>query len=247
MAQKKKGSAGSVILGAAVLLLVAIGLFSSVRAGIGAVKRLSGDTKLIEEYEKLLSPVIMNDPSAFDDISRADNEQLLSIAIWSLLESELTPDDYEYVDEGMLVPKADVEKSFVRLFGTDVSPKHGTVDGGEGIAFTYDETREGYIIPITGATPIYTPDIVKLDKKGTTLVLTVGYLSSTEWTQSADGGLVPPTPSKYMRVSLRENPEGSYYISALQSVTGVDYVTEAESSSQAETEATTAKTSEAKK
>ena len=50
------------------------------------------------QYEEFLSVVVMNDPDTFDDITRANKSQLISIAIWSLIEKNPEPDKYEYVD-----------------------------------------------------------------------------------------------------------------------------------------------------
>ena len=240
MAQKTaKNKTGTMILGAVAIVLVIIGLVSVVRFGIGTVRNLTSDEKLKAEYETYLAPVIMNDPKAFDDVTRADQSELISISIWSYLKG-IQPDDLEYVDEGMLVPKEEVEKTFISLFSTDVKPTHMTVDGGEGLEFVYDETRSAYIIPITGITPTYTPDVVDISKKGTTVILTVGYLAGTEWEQSADGSMVAPTPAKYMKISLRETADDVYYISAIQSAVAVDYVTQTQEQVSETTDDTTA-------
>lgn len=234
MSQKTvKNKTGTIILGTIVIILVVIGLVSVIRFGAEKVKNLTDDGELRVKYEEYLAPVIMNDPKAFDDVTRADQNELIGIAIWSYLKG-IQPDDLEYVDEGMLLPKENVERTFISLFGTDVKPAHTTVDGGEGVEFVYDETRSAYIIPITGITPIYTPDVVDISKKGTTLILTVGYLAGAEWVQAKDGSMQAPVPAKYMRISLREISEGVYYISAIQSVVAADYVTRTEKQTEAQ-------------
>lgn len=225
MARRKKRSKTSMtVFGFIIFVLAVIGIVSVVRGSVNTVKNLSDDSGLKEKYEKYLSTVIMNDPDTFDDITGADPKQLISIAIWTLLESDTAPDDYEYVDAGMLVPAADVEKTFTSLFSTDVTPTHCTVDGGEAIEFKYDSTRKAYIVPITGISPVYTPDVIEINKKGTTVILTVAYLASADWEMAKDGSMVPPTPSKYVKVSMREDADGNTYISSIQNAADADYI-----------------------
>lgn len=245
MAEKKKNKASMTVLGFIIFVLVIIGVVSVVKFSAGTVKNLSSDSRQKERYEKYLSTVVMNDPDMFDDITAADNEQLISIAIWTLLEGDNAPDDYEYVDAGMLVPAADVEKTFTELFSTDVAPTHRSVDGGEALQFKYDATRKAYIVPITGISPIYTPDVIEIDKKGTTVILTVAYLASADWVQEDDGSMTPPTPSKYVRISLREDADGNSYISSIQPAADVDYVTAKHTEAQTQEENTTAKSKKA--
>ena len=47
-------------------------------------------------------------------------------------------------------------------------------------------------------------------------MLNVGYISAEAWAQDAYGNYIRPEPSKYVKVTLRENENG-YYISAIQS------------------------------
>ncbi len=236
--QNKKST--TAIIGFIVIALVVTGFVSIMRYSADALRSLSGNDKKAAQYEEFLAPVIMNDPDTFDDVVHADQKQLISIAIWALLEDDLAPDDYDYVDEGMLIPKSHIEDKFTTLFGTDVVPTHMSVDGGEGVEFIFDETREAYIIPITGITAIYAPDVVEIDKKGTTIILTVGCLANTDWTTDNKGNPVAPTPAKYLRISLRENNDGSFYISAIQSASASDYVTDTTTTTSSSTESTSA-------
>lgn len=215
--QEKKGSkAVNFIVGAIVVVLVLAGLVSI----IGTVaKRISSAKvpKSYEQYESFISPFIMNDPDTFDDVSKANQQQLIAISIWAILQNNPEPDKYEYADGGMLIPQTEIEQSFKTLFGSDVKIVHTTVDGG-GIEFQYSEKKKCYVIPITGITPLYTPKVTNADEKSGSVVLTVGYLASEDWVQDENGDMTAPEPSKYMKVTLRSNSDGSYYISALQSV-----------------------------
>lgn len=223
--QEKKGSKIlNLLVGTVVIILVIAGLVSIIGS---AVKKISSSKqpKSYEQYESFISPLVMNDPDTFDDVSKANQEQLIAISIWAILRNNPEPDKYEYADGGMLIPQTEIEQSYRTLFGSDVKIVHTNVDGG-GIEFNYSEKKKCYVIPITGITPIYTPKVTDADEKSGSVVLTVGYLASEDWTEDEKGNMVSPEPSKYMKVTLRNNSDGTYYISALQSVDASQAVTQ---------------------
>lgn len=217
MKAKKNEKILNYIVGTIVVILVIIGIASIVIFSLGKIKDGRNATELAkrEQYEELVAPVIMNDPDTFDDVTKADANALVAITIWSILEDNSDPDKYDYIEGGMLLPQKEVEEKFKKLFGPDVTLNHSTVDGG-GIEFKYSEKKSCYIIPITGITPIYTPRVTDIDKKGNSVVLTVGYLAGEDWVQDSNGNMVAPEPAKYVRVTLRKNTEGELYVAAIQ-------------------------------
>ena len=218
MAEKKKRSPLSFVVGLIVLSLSVVGVISIVSMISGDIAEKNKEKALIQfsEYEKFVAPVIMYDPDTFDDITMANTDQLISIAIWSILGSDIAPDTYEYTEGGMIIPEKDVEEKFRELFGAEAVLKHATVDGG-GIYFSYSEDNSAYIIPITGVTPIYTPKVTEALERDSTVILTVGYLASSDWAQDSEGNIVSPEPAKYMKITLGKNTDGSFYLRALQS------------------------------
>lgn len=212
--KKKRAHPWAFPLGLVVAILIAVGAVTIITAGVGVAKKAIIKVKNIDEYNQMLVPVVMNDPDMFDDLSKANMGQLLDIAIWSILKSDIEPDTYEYNDSGMVIPEKDVTKEFEKLFGTNIKPEHATVTG-FGYEFTYDAASKCYTIPLTGVAPVYTPDVVDVEKKSNTVILTVAYLSADGWTQSSSGKMVAPSPDKYVKITLREGDSG-YYISAIQ-------------------------------
>ena len=204
-------------MGALILIFVGIGLVSTVRFLSSHVQHLSLREQQREQFRTMLRPVVMNDPATFDDVSLANPDELLSIAIWNILLQNPDPDRYDFADGQMLLPQTEVEESLQSLFGTDVSVKHTTVDGG-GVTFSYAEKKRCYTIPITGITPIYSPRIDDMTVSGDRVVLTVGYLSGEDVTQNENGELVLPEPAKRMRITLRRGAENQLFISAIQDI-----------------------------
>ncbi len=219
----KNGRKGAFAIGLIVVLLAAIGLVTVVVAGVNGINTAVEKTKRYEEYEKILAPVVLIDPDTFDDITKADMSQLMEISLWSLLKNDVAPDTFESNESGLSIPKDAVEKEFMELFGTEIKPVHGTVEG-YGIDFIYDSSTGIYTVPLTGVTPIYTPDVVEISKTTDTVVLTVACLSGDAWEQGKNGEMVAPTPDKYIKITLRENNE-NLFISAIQNTTAPEVVT----------------------
>ncbi len=204
-------------VGLIVVLLAAIGLFTLVFAGVKGISTAVEKSKNYEEYEKLLAPIVLIDPNAFDDITKAEMSQLMEMSLWSLLKSDIAPNTFETNENGIVIPKAAVEEEFVELFGTEIIPVHSTVEG-YGIDFVYDSTSETYTVPLTGVTPIYTPDVVNVEKTSDTVVITVACILGSGWEQGENGEMIAPSPDKYLRITLRE-VDGTTFISAIQNTT----------------------------
>lgn len=220
MEHAKKKSPLNFIVGLTVVILTVIGFISVIDFVSDRIQSTANKSKQEQTqlYEDFISPVIMNDPDTFDDITKADLQQLLSIAIWSVIDSGADPEKYEYTDGGMLMPQKEVEEEFTSLFGSEVALTHSTVDGGDGVTFSYSKKKQCYIIPITGIMPIYLPDVTEVKEKDNSVVLTVGYLASADWVQDSDGNMVPPEPGKYMKITLGKNGDGSFFVKAIQNM-----------------------------
>ncbi len=218
MEHAKKKSPLNLIVGLIVVILTVIGFVSVCSFVSDKFQSTANKSKQqqAQVYEDFISPVIMNDPDTFDDITKANLQQLLSIAIWSVIDEGADPEKYEYADDGMLIPQKEVEEEFVSLFGSEIVLSHSTVDGGDGVIFKYSKKKQCYIIPITGIMPIYLPDVTEIKEKDNSVVLTVGYLASADWVQDSEGNMVPPEPGKFMKITLGKNADGSFFVKAIQ-------------------------------
>lgn len=206
-------------VGLIVIVLALTGLFTVV-GFIGDKAQSSIDKNRSEQikiYEDFIAPVIMNDPETFDDITMADMEQLISISVWSVIGDGADPEKYEYTDGGLLLPEKEVEEKFVSLFGSEVAPVHSSADGGEGVEFKYSKKKKCYIIPITGISQLYLPDVTDYQEKDNSVILEVGYLASSDWVQDESGNMVPPEAAKNMKITLGKNSDGSFFVKAVQS------------------------------
>lgn len=225
--RKKRSKKVSFVTGVIALILALIGAFSVIKFSVNSIKDLTDQTEKKHEYESLLTPVVMFDPDPFDDLTQADVSQLLNSAVWALLMSENGADKYPYSEGekvGIIVPQTDIENYFVSLFGTeiDIASLHSSIDMSE-YDITYDAALKSYILPITGVESAYTPKVYEIEKKGSSVILSVGYIGNKAWVQIADGEYAAPEPDKYMKITLRERGDGMY-ISSIQSVDGQEVV-----------------------
>lgn len=212
--KRKKKSRWAFPLGLLIFALAIIGIITIGKYSVAKIASFFDDSEQIAYYNEYLVPVVANDPVPFDDINSARPENLIDISVWALLRSNLNPDQYEYEGGYMLIPQADVEEMFKSLFGTDVKPIHQTVIG-YGYEFTYDQGEMLYRIPLTNMSPIYTPRVIDISKKSSSVILTVAYISSDGWVQDTQGNFVAPSPDKYVTITLRDI-SGTFYLSALQ-------------------------------
>ncbi len=204
-------------VGIAVTVLALVGLATVIVLIGTGIKNLASKNKDYTEYNKLLTPVVLIDPSGFDDITKADMSELIEMSVWAILKSDISPDTYSVGEGGIIIPEADVTEQFKKLFGTEVTPVHATVEGYE-YAFTYDADAKTYTIPITGIVPIYTPKVIDKKESSGQIILTVALISGEAWQQGADGSMVEPEPDKYIKVTLRVQ-DGVQFISAIQATT----------------------------
>lgn len=210
-------------VGSLVIILAAIGLVTVIVSAVKGIDTAIEKNKHYEEYNTILAPVVLIDPDTFDDITKADMNQLLEISIWSLLKGDVEPDTFESSENGLSIPKEAVEEEFIGLFGTEVTPTHQTIEG-YGLEFVYDSKTGIYTVPLTGITPIYTPQVVEKTTSSDTVVLTVACLAGDGWEQGENGDMVAPTPDKYIKITLREQND-NLYISAIQNTTTPEAIT----------------------
>lgn len=205
----------SVPFGILMFVLSVIGLIASIRFCSGAIRKITSHEQEMLTYEEMLEPVVMYDPTTFDDLSNADPVFLLQSSIWKTVTVNTYPTQFEMDESGrQIVPVEMVEESFRSLFGNDVAPTHRSFTG-YGIEIEYSETQNAYLVPSVGITPIYYPDVLSMTKRGDSVILRVGYIASADLTEVQNGVYKTPEPAKYMNVTLRSN-EGEKYISAIQ-------------------------------
>ena len=216
---RRKGSGIATFVGALTVLLALVGVGLSLYLGIGWLReRAREKNDQTARYNDLLIPIAAVDPDPFDEITAADNDQLLDAAIWAILSEDTTPDAYGYEKGYLLIPEADVMASFGVLFGPEAAANvtHDTVQG-YNYKFLYDAAAGRYKIPITSIKPVYTPQVTEVKKDGDRVIVTVGYLSSESWDTDEQGNMIRPEPEKVMKITFSAI-SGSTSISSIRLV-----------------------------
>ena len=214
-------------IGIIVLILAVVGAISTVKFAADSIKKMADNSADKQKYEQMLKPVVMFDPDPFDDLKQADVSQLLNSAVWALLMSEEGTEKYPYSEGdvfGIIVPQEDIEKYFISLFGTEINiaSMHDSIDM-SAYDIVYDAALKSYILPITGVEAAYTPKVYEIEEKGSSVILSVGYISNKAWAQVADDGYTTPEPDKYMKITLRER-NGGMYVASIQAVDGQEVI-----------------------
>lgn len=209
---------GRQLLGAAILLLAFIGVLAVLNAGVGAVRTLFDDSADRAEYEAKLEGLVMFDPLPFEGgIENCSDVTLRSAAVWgtiySILETPTGLTNYEIdaYTEQVLLPAVEVDAYLAKLVGPDFKLTHQTFEM-EDMTVEFDETRQCYLIPVTGGVGSYDATVVKLFKRSGQLHVTVGYIPSYYASDLTTN--VSTEPTKYMDY-LFERSNGNWYLVGL--------------------------------
>lgn len=213
---KKKG------LGFAVGLIIIIFAFIGIAlTGVNIYNYFTEKNSLktqeeLSPYNEYLIPVAAVDPTPFDDVGTAKAEELIEIAVWGIIGSNLNPEDYVYTDKELLIPAEEIEASFRYYFGNNVAITHCSVTG-YGYEFAYNAEENTYYIPLTAIEPLYTPYVTEVETKGDTEIITLGLINSGAWKQDSEtGDFLRPEPDKYIKITLIHSGN-TKYISAVRS------------------------------
>lgn len=215
----KKNRIGSFIIGLLVLALAVTGAVSIIKVAVD--KFYSGEEEAVDysAYAEFLTWVVGVDPDSFSDITNADKATLLNIAMCTLLSDDVKTGSYNVTEKGLIVPEADVEGYYLKMFGPDVEIIHANVMG-YGYEFIYDAANKCYTVPLTGVTPPFTVRIESVEKTGGLAILRVGYVGTNSIEVSADGTLSAAEPDKYADITIKETETGFNLISVMAVTVG---------------------------
>ena len=196
------------VLGVVFAILACIGLVTVIAKGVGFFGSFtSGDSKK-DGFADVIYPTVIMDIESFDEPSQLTSDQVITAAIWSMIMSDGTLDQYEKTFDVVRVPAVDVESYAVKLFGDDLPELTHTTVGPAESRFYYNEEKESYNVPLTPVTFTYSPEIKSVTKSGSEYTLTVDYIDELpEW--------LPKTSSKSVEFKLHQTSEG-YQIKSMK-------------------------------
>ena len=193
-------------LGVFMLIMSVIGLFSTIGFTAKNIGKIISKTALKNEMADLIYPVVICDPPYFESVNGLRSETVISASIWDIIlheDKSKYKADFDYIT----VPETDVDLHAKKLFGNDLAIEHRSIISSD-LQFYYSEEIKSYKIPSNPQYFSYSPVIVKITKKGSECILTVGYLSPVpEWQKDEKKRRIP---DKYAEYVLRKN--GNSYI-----------------------------------
>ena len=162
----------------------------------------------------------MFDTLPFEDVSQVDQSVFKQAAIWGCVYQIQAGggslDDYERDEEtgSVILPRLEVDTYLTNLLGPDYVVEEGSFETSE-MSYIYDEERQGYLVPVTGAVGLYTPEVESIRTQSGHLYVTVGYIPTLASTTSLT--LTAPTePTKYMDYVFTRGENRQWYLTALQ-------------------------------
>ena len=196
------------IFGIVFAILACVGLITVIATGAKLFGTFtSGDSKK-SGFADVVYPAVIMDIESFDEPSQLTSDQVITAAIWSMIMSDGTLDQYEKTFDVVRVPAVDVESYAVKLFGDDLPELTHTTVGPAESRFYYNEEKESYNVPLTPVTFTYSPEIKSVTKSGSEYTLTVDYIDELpEW--------LPKTSSKSVEFKLHQTSEG-YQIKSMK-------------------------------
>lgn len=209
------------LLGAVALVLVVIGLFTVLNWCVGALRAALDDSDRRERYADRVYGLVMFDVLPFDDVSQVDSSVFRQAAIWGTVyqaQKDGTLDDYERDTEtgSLILPQLEIDTYLTNLLGPDYPLEEGSFETEEFI-YNYDADRQGYLVPVTGAVGLYTPEVEKIWTQSGKTYVTVGYIPAISNSTSGELSLTAPTePTKYMDFVFSRGENRQWYLSALQ-------------------------------
>ena len=192
------------IVGAVAIVLIIIGLFTVLSWVVGVLRSALDDTERRQSYADRLYGLVMFDTMPFDDVSKVDQSEFLQAAIWGAVYQIQKRDnglsDYERDSEtgSIILPKLEVDTYLTNLLGPDYKITDGSFQTEE-FNYTYDEEKQGYLVPVTSMVAMYTPEVEKISTQSGKTYVTVGYIPTINNSSSGEINLTAPTePTKYM-------------------------------------------------
>ena len=209
------------MLGAVALVLVVIGLFTVLNWCVAALRAALDDSDRRERFADRVYGLVMFDVLPFDDVSSVDSSVFRQAAIWGTVyqaQKDGTLDDYERDTEtgSLILPQLEIDTYLTNLLGPDYPLEEGSFETEEFI-YNYDADRQGYLVPVTGAVGLYTPEVEKIWTQSGKTYVTVGYIPTISNSSTGELSLTAPTePTKYMDFVFSRGENRQWYLTALQ-------------------------------
>ena len=206
------------VLGLAVVVMVLLGMVHLVDTAIDLYKKITDPTEKMLEYENLLRSVVMYDPSYFNGLENVSDSFIKQTAVWGTIYELIEKGQWDSLarseDERAILPGVDVSAFATKLYGPTVQLEHDTFTDDFGLEYVYDESVQGYLIPVTSTENSYSPKVVQLQNKDGKLRVSVGYISNTS--DGITSGVTESKPQKYADYIFERGLDREWYLTGIE-------------------------------
>ena len=192
--------------GFTLLLLAAIGVFAIVDMIVGWLVGLGNIDAVTADATRFLKPVLVQAPSSLDSVEDNERDDLILSAIWRVLENERVRQLQQHTTDGRYplddygrtrLPIENVDAAYAALFGADAKPYHHTIGESETPALVteYSKDEGCYYVPSAATTSLYHTIVIDSSKKGDTLSIEIGFVSTMDLQYDDQGEIIEPDPA----------------------------------------------------
>ncbi|MDO4504368.1 MAG: hypothetical protein Q4B84_04450 [Clostridia bacterium] len=168
----------------------------------------------LRRYDNFIWPVVMQDPSPFDEENFIDETKAIESALWDLCMEHKNENLRLDEDGRMSFSNQEVNESLKKLFNISINFENLKIK--KNSFFEFNNYKKIFLVePISGVDN-YFPRVTKAEKIGNSIILTVEYfLPSDQFSQNMKKEILNKT-EKTMIYKLKKDIESKrYYISSV--------------------------------
>lgn len=209
--RNKKGRPKAVVAAVAMIMAISSIIYAISSIGNG-YHNLIAPRMQLNKWNEFITPVVMQDPQPFDDVTQATENMVLTAGMWRAIMCGATKTDPQFDEAGRVMIKSDVvKKACTELFGDKC--KFNPKAYSDKSFFTYNENEDKFHIEAISNYNNYIPYIKDCKSKGDIIRVDVGYVEPGDpWRQGENNN---PTPQKSMIYELKSK-NGVYYIDSIK-------------------------------
>jgi len=136
-----------IVTGGVFCFLALVGLVSIITNIFSLGVKIVDNEGEKQEYNNLLTTLVVYDPLPFESPDQADQQMLLASSVWAAIMNEdmsiYETDEYGYT----LLPAVDVDKYFSKVFGTGIKLEHGSFSDRD-VEFEFNKDAFRFWVPL---------------------------------------------------------------------------------------------------
>lgn len=132
------------------------------------------NANLTEEYDKIILPVVMQDPAPFGENVPPDPDMMMGAAVWDAAMKYKDNDNFRDENQNLVLEKGLVNESLIKLFGKN-SLENSCGYNNSNFYF-FDSSENKFIIKAISGVNNFSPHTVSARSDGENIFLKVGYV-----------------------------------------------------------------------